>query len=197
MRRSLCREHSGLLPGCPIPEFGAAGIQFLKDDGIGELQRSRHQTQPALWNGSDDFVQLYLVEALDDGSAIRGPGNDFVAEDARCRRCDYGYSTFDVPHRFVATDSLYAPGWQRAALFESWRDFEPGVGGLAVEHHRQPLQSGARRRRVHGTGGVALVRRTATGPNCYAGINPVRSESHSRRWLNPAAFFRHRCAAIR
>src|SRR3954465_11887760 len=42
-------------------------------------------------------------KALDDGSAIRGPANDFVAENARCRACDYGYSTFNIPHRFVSS----------------------------------------------------------------------------------------------
>ena len=31
---------------------------------------------------------------------------DFTAQDSRCRACDYGYSTFNVPHRFVAS-TLY------------------------------------------------------------------------------------------
>ena len=54
-------------------------------------------------------------KALHDESAIRG-ALDFTAQDSRCRACDYGYSTFNVPHRFVASTLYTLPFGKGQAL---------------------------------------------------------------------------------
>src|SRR5258705_13294350 len=85
----------------PYPEFGAAGIQFLKNDGVANYNGLGAKISQRFGTGLTTLFSYTWSKSLDDGSAIRGPGNDFVAEDARCRHCDYGYSTFNVPHRFL------------------------------------------------------------------------------------------------
>ncbi|MEO8371300.1 MAG: carboxypeptidase-like regulatory domain-containing protein, partial [Candidatus Solibacter sp.] len=87
----------------PYPEFGAGGIQFLKNDGVGNYNGLGTKISQRFGNNLTTLFSYTWSKSLDDGSAIRGPGNDFVAQNARCRACDYGYSTFDVPHRFVAS----------------------------------------------------------------------------------------------
>ena len=47
------------------------------------------------------------IRVRGDASAIRGTGNEFAPENSHCRSCDYGYSTFNVPQRFV-TSILYS-----------------------------------------------------------------------------------------
>jgi hypothetical protein len=82
-------------------------------------------------------------KALDDGSAIRGPGNDFVAENARCRHCDYGYSTFDVPHRFVTSILYTLPFGKGQPVLNRGGVVNQILGGWQVGHdHHDPKRVG-------------------------------------------------------
>src|SRR5262249_41549231 len=86
-----------------LSRVGAAGIQFLKNDGVANYNGMGAKLTQRFGTGLTTLLSYPWSKSLDDGSAIRGPGNDFVAQDARCRHCDCGYSTFDVTQRFVAS----------------------------------------------------------------------------------------------
>src|SRR5258708_14748336 len=68
----------------PYPEFGSAGIQFLKADGVGNYNGLGTKLSQRFGNNLTTLFSYTWSKSLDDGSAIRGPGNDFVAEKARC-----------------------------------------------------------------------------------------------------------------
>src|SRR5579863_6214208 len=87
----------------PYPEFAAAGIQFLRPDGVGNYNGVGAKVSHRVGNSLTALLSYTFSRSLDDSSAIRGPGNDFVPPNARCRACDYGPSDFDVPQRFVAS----------------------------------------------------------------------------------------------
>ena len=126
---------SSVLTRLPYPEFGAAGIQFLKNDGAGNYNGLGTKVSQRFGNNMTGLFSYTWSKALDDSSAIRGPGNDFVAENARCRRCDYGYSTFDVPHRFVGVGALQSAVRKGQRFLESRRVREPGGWWVATQHH--------------------------------------------------------------
>jgi hypothetical protein len=87
------------------------------------------------------LVSYTWSKALDDGSAIRG-ALDFTAQDSRCRACDYGIATFNVPHRFVGSTLYTLPFGKGQALANrggvvnqvvgNWqiRDFPASVTGI-------------------------------------------------------------------
>ncbi len=58
-------------------------------------------------SGLTTLVGYTFSKSLDDSSAIRGTAADFAPENALCRACDYGPSSFNVPQRLVAS-ILYA-----------------------------------------------------------------------------------------
>jgi hypothetical protein len=55
-------------------------------------------------------------KALDEGSGIRGTGNDFGPMNPHCRSCELGPAGFNVPRRFV-TSILYALPFGKGQAF--------------------------------------------------------------------------------
>ena len=100
----------------PYPEFGAAGIQFLKADGVGNYNGIGAKLSQRFGKNLTSLVQLHLSRSLDDSSAIRGPGNDFVPPNARCRSCDYGPTDFNIPIALLLLFSIHSPS-ARASRF--------------------------------------------------------------------------------
>ena len=107
---------AAILSRMPYPEFGASGIQFLKDDGVANYNGLGAKLSQRFGSGLTTLISYTWSKSMDDGSAIRGPGNDFSAEDARCRACDKAASSFNVPHRFVATIVYALPFGEGRAL---------------------------------------------------------------------------------
>ena len=169
MLRSLCPGATPVVTRLPYPEFGAAGIQFLKDDGTANYNGLGTKLSQRFGTNLTTLFSYTWSKALDDGSAIRGPGNDFVAEDARCRRCDYGYSTFDVPHRFVGPFSTRSRFGKGQRFLNRGGILNQVVGGWQLSTI-STFKAAPRRRRARGTRRALSSRRTETGLNCYAGI---------------------------
>ena len=88
----------------PYPEFAAAGIQYLHADGTGNYNALDVKLSERFGTNLTTLFSYTFSKALDDGSAIRGPGNDFVPENSLCpKTCEYGPSAFHEPQRFVAS----------------------------------------------------------------------------------------------
>ena len=88
----------------PYPEY--AGIQYLRAEGIANYNGLGMKLSQRFGSNLTTLFSYTWSKALDDGSAIRGVANDFAPEDMRCRSCEYGLASFNMPHRFV-TSILY------------------------------------------------------------------------------------------
>src|SRR5258708_28330684 len=73
----------------PYPEFGAAGIQFLKNDGVANYNGFGTKLSQRFGTNLTTLFSYTWSKALDDGSAIRGPSNEFVVEYPRFLPCYY------------------------------------------------------------------------------------------------------------
>jgi hypothetical protein len=169
----------------PYPEFGAAGIQFLKADGVGNYNSLSAKFSQRFGTNLSTLLSYTWSKALDDGSAIRG-ALDFTAQDSRCRACDYGYSTFNVPQRFVASVLYTLPFGRGQRFLNRGGVVNQLVGGwqlstIATAQSGQALDTSSWD--SPGTG-FSLSNRL----NCVAGANPVFANPTAQAWYNPAAF---------
>jgi hypothetical protein len=172
----------------PYPEYGAAGIQFLKNDGVGNYNGFGTKISQRFGSDLTTLFSYTWSKALDDGSAIRGPGNDFVAQDARCRSCDYGYSTFDVPHRFVASVLYTLPFGKGRRLLNHGGVLNQAVGGWQLGTITT-IQSGSTTETASWDSAGVVFSPNGNRTNCFAGINQVVDNPTAALYFNPAAFY--------
>src|SRR5579871_3584694 len=177
--------NSPIVTRMPFPEWGPAGIQFLKADGVGNYNGVSGKITQRFGNNLTTLASYTWSKALDDGSAIRG-ALDFTAQDSRCRACDYGIATFNVPHRFVASVLYTLPFGRGQRWLNQGGVADRVVGGwqvsmIATAQSGQALDTGSWD--SPGTG-FSVSNRL----NCVAGVNPVSPNPTAQRWFNPAAF---------
>jgi Carboxypeptidase regulatory-like domain/TonB dependent receptor len=171
----------------PYPEFGAAGIQFLKADGVGNYNGVGTKLTHRAGNNLTMLLSYTYSKSMDDGSAIRGPGNDFVPPDARCRACDYGPSTFNVPHRFVGS-GIYALPFGNGQRFLNHGGFlDEVVGGWQISSIIT-MQSGAITETSSYDSAGVVFSPNGERLNCVAGVDPVLPDANATHWYNSAAF---------
>jgi hypothetical protein len=178
---------ASVLTRMPYPEFGAAGIQFLKADGVGNYNGIGAKLSQRFGSDLTTLISYTFSKAMDDGSAIRGPGNDFVPPNARCRACDYGPSDFNIPQRFVAS-ILYALPFGRGRQFLNHGGVvNQVVGGWQLTTITTIQSGGATETSSWDSAGVVF---SPSGErlNCLAGVNPVLPNANQNGWYNPAAF---------
>ena len=139
-------------------------------------------------NNLTSLISYTFSRSLDDSSAIRGPGNDFVPPNARCRSCDYGPSDFNIPQRLVASVLYTLPFGRGQRLLESRRHRKSTSRGLGAEHHHPDSQKLVARL----SGDMDLARKIVAGflgdaPGQLqklrlaiqqADINGIRSQAH-------------------
>ncbi len=179
---------SAVITRMPYPEFGAAGIQFLKDDGIANYNGLGTKLSQRFGTSLSTLLSYTWSKSMDDGSAIRGPGNDFSAENARCRACEYAVSSFNVPHRFVATVGYALPFGRGRALLKNSAIANQVVGGWQI-NTIGTLQSGSVIDTASGWDSAGVVfSPNSNRLNCNAGVNQVLNNPSQSGWLNPAAF---------
>jgi len=172
----------------PYPEFGAAGIQFLKDDGVGNYNGLGMKLSQRFGTNLTTMFSYTWSKALDDGSAIRGPGNDFVAEDARCRACDYGYSTFNIPQRFVTSILYTLPFGKGRALLNRGGVVNQVFGRWQVSTITT-IQSGSATETSSWDSAGVVFSPNGNRTNCSAGVSPVFDHPTAAAWYIPAAFY--------
>jgi len=177
--------NSAIVTRMPYPEWGPAGIQFLKADGVGNYNGISGKLSQRFGANLTTLVSYTWSKALDDGSAIRG-AQDFTAQDSRCRACDYGIATFNVPHRFVASSLYTLPFGKGQRMLNHGGIVNHVAGGwqlsvIATAQSGQALDTGSWD--SPGTG-FSVSNRL----NCVAGVDPVYANHNAKGWFNPAAF---------
>ncbi len=179
-----------ILSRLPYPEFGAAGIQFLKADGVGNYNGLGAKLSQRFGNNLTTLISYTYSRSLDDSSAIRGPGNDFVPPNARCRSCDYGPSDFNIPHRFVAS-ILYTLPFGKGQRFLNRGGVVNQVAGGWEFSTITTAQSGAATETSSWDAAGVVFSPSGERLNCVAGANPVLrnpNASGGYGWYNAAAF---------
>jgi hypothetical protein len=169
----------------PYPEW--LGIQYLLGDGVGNYNGLTAKLSQRLGSNLTTLFSYTWSKSLDDASAIRGPGNEFAPQDMRCRSCDYGYSTFNVPHRFVASVLYALPFGKGKKFLDRGGVLNQVIGGwqlstIATIQSGIPLDTTS-----WDSAGTSFVP-ASTRLNCTAGVNPVLPNPTADAYLNPAAF---------
>jgi hypothetical protein len=171
----------------PYPEFGAAGIQFLKADGVGNYNGIGTKLSQRFGKNLTSLIAYTYSRSLDDSSAIRGPNNDFVPPNARCRSCDYGPSDFNIPHRFVASVLYTLPFGKGQQFLNRGGIVNQLVGGWELSTITTAQSGAATETASWDSAGVSF---SPSGErlNCISGVNPVLPNANQNGWYNPAAF---------
>jgi hypothetical protein len=167
----------------PYPEF--SGIQFLSADGVGNYNSFTSKLSQRI--GSLTTLNSFTwARAIDDSSAIRGPGNEFAPQDTLCRSCDRGPSTFNIPLRFVSSALYTLPFGKGQRFLNHGGIADRIVGGWQVSSIFT-MQSGMP---IDTTGWDAAgtnFNPSSNRLNC-SGLNPVSPTANFNGWFNIAAF---------
>jgi hypothetical protein len=166
----------------PYPEFGAAGIQFLKADGVGNYNGLGVKLSQRFASDLTTLIAYTYSKSLDDSSAIRGPGNDFTLPNARCRSCDYGPSDFNTPQRFVASVLYTLPFGRGSHGF-----VKQAIGGWQLTTIAT-IQSGLVTETSSWDSAGVVFSPSGARLNCVAGVDPVLPNHNQNGWYNSAAF---------
>ncbi len=172
----------------PYPEFAAAGIQYLHADGTGNYNALGVKLSQRFGTNLTTLFSYTYSKSLDDGSAIRGPGNDFVPENSLCpKTCEYGPSDFNEPHRFVAS-IIYTLPFGKGQQFLNRGGIVNHVVGNWQLSTITTIQSGSvTETSTYDSAGVVFSPNGAR-LNCLAGAPEVLSNPGQNGWYNPAAF---------
>ena len=170
----------------PFTQFGI--LQTLANEGIGNYNALGVKLTRRLNSGLTFLASYTWSKSMDTTSANRGTNNDILPQDSRCLRCEYGYSAFHTPHRFVIS-TLYELPFGRGKSFLNrggivnqlvggWQ-----VGSLITWQSGSPLNTNAGSD-IPGTGGFGEPRLSTSGisPNLDSNLRATNG------WYNPAAF---------
>ena len=181
---------AAIISRLPFPEFGAAGIQYLRADGVGNYNGLGVKLSQRFGTHLTTLVSYTFSRSIDDSSAIRGPGNDFVPPNARCRSCDYGPSDFNIPHRFVASVLYQLPFGKGQQFLNRGGVLNQVVGGWEFSTITT-AQSGAVTETSSWDSAGVVFSPSGERLNCLAGVNQVTPNPNAvggRGWWNAAAF---------
>lgn len=170
----------------PFPQFGI--IQTLVNEGIGNYNALGVKVTRRLTNGLTYLASYTWSKALDTTSANRGTNNDILPQDSRCLRCEYSYSAFHTPQRFVISPLYELPfgrgkrwlnrgGWVNQ-LAGGWQ-----VGSLITWQSGRTLNTNAGSD-IPGTGGFGEPRLNAT----LTDPNLASDRRSTNAWYNVAGF---------
>ena len=169
----------------PFPQFGI--IQTLANEGVGNYNGLGMKLTRRFHGGLTYLASYTWSKSLDTTSANRGTTNDILPQNSRCLKCEYGFSAFDTPQRFV-TSVLYELPFGRGKMFAgsaNWLVNEVvggwQVGSIVTWQSGHALNTNAGSDRP-GTGGNGEPRLNATG------LSPNIDNHTSNQWFNPLAF---------
>jgi hypothetical protein len=169
----------------PYPEF--AGIQYLRAEGIANYNSLGVKMSQRFGANLTTLFSYTWSKSLDDGSAIRGVANDFAPENMRCRSCEYGISSYNVPQRFV-TSILYTLPFGKGQKFLNHGGIvNQLVGGWQVSTITT-LQSGLPIDTTSWDSAGTSFSPPSNRINCVAGVSQVLPDPNANAYLNPAAF---------
>jgi len=168
----------------PYPEY--AGIQYLMAEGIGNYNGLGMKLSQRFGSNLTTLFSYTWSKALDDGSAIRGVANDFAPQDMRCRSCEYGLASFNVPHRFVTSILYNLPFGKGQKYLNHGGVVNQVVGGWQVSTITT-LQSGLPIDTTSWDSAGTSFNPNSNRLNCVA-PNQVLSNPTANAYFNPAAF---------
>ncbi|MEO8734921.1 MAG: TonB-dependent receptor [Edaphobacter sp.] len=163
-------------------------VQILQSQNYSNYNSFSIKATRRLAAGLTYLANYTWSKSLDNSSAIRGTSTDILPQDSRCLSCEYGYSAFNIPHRFVSSLQYELPfgrgkrfasgggilnevigGWQLGSIV-TWQS------GFALNTAAGVDEAG--------TGGYGEIRLNLTGisPNLPSGKRTVKN------WYNRAAF---------
>ena len=172
----------------PYPEFAASGIQYLHADGKGNYNGLGVKLTQRFANNLTTLFSYTFSKSLDDGSAIRGPGNDFVPANSLCpHTCEYGPSAFHVPHRFVASILYTLPLGKGQKFLNHGGIVNQVVGGWQLSTITTMQSGSVTETSTYDSAGVVFSPNGAR-LNCVAGVNQILPNPGQNGWYNPAAF---------
>jgi hypothetical protein len=169
----------------PYPEL--AGIQFLEAEGVANYNGLTAKVSQRFGSNLTTLFSYTWSKALDDSSAIRGVANDFAPENMRCRTCEYGISSFNVPQRFVAS-VLYTLPLGKGRQFLNRGGFVDRVVGGWQFSTIATLQDGLPIDTTSWDSAGTSFSPSSNRLNCVAGVNPVLPNPTANGYFNPAAF---------
>ncbi len=173
------------LTRAPYPEL--SGIQYLSGDGVGNYNNLTAKVNQRIGKNLTALFSYTWSKALDDASAIRGTGNEFAPENSHCRSCDYGYSTFNVPQRFV-TSILYTLPFGKGQQFLNHGGIVDRIVGGWQFSTITTIQSGMPLDSTSWDSAGTNFSPSSNRLNCVAGVNPYLPNPNQNAYLNPAAF---------
>ncbi len=189
---ALLSNENAPLPGttafalrAPYPEF--LGIQFVRGDAIANYNGLAAKLTQRLGTNLSTMFSFTWSKSLDDASAIRGPGSEFAPQDMRCRHCEYGPSSFNVPKRFVSSILYTLPFGKGQRFLNHGGIADRVVGGwqlstIFTAQNGAPLNTTGWD--AAGTNFVPSSNRL----NCTGAASYVRDNPTANAYLNVAAF---------
>jgi len=170
----------------PYPEWH--GIQFLTGGGIANYNAFSGKFTQRFGTSLTSMFSYTWSKALDENSAIRGTGADFTLENQRCRSCDYGYSGYNVPHRFV-TSILWALPFGRGQRFaDRGGVVNQIIGGWQLSSIAVAQSGTSIVTESWDSAGMGAGFPHSNRLNCTAGVNPVAGSPTSDRYFVREAF---------
>jgi hypothetical protein len=172
----------------PYPEFGSQGIQYLHADGTANFNGFSAKLTQRFGSHLTTLLAYTFSKSMDDGSAIRGPGNDFVPENSLCpHTCEWGPSDFNIPQRFVAS-ILYTLPFGKGQQFLNHGGVVNEVFGSWQLSTITTAQSGsATETATYDSAGVVFSP-NGSRLSCVAGVPQVLPDPNQNGWYNPKAF---------
>lgn len=189
---ALLSNENAPLPGttafalrAPYPEF--LGIQYVRGDAIANYNGLAAKLTQRMGTNLSTMFSFTWSKSLDDASAIRGPGSEFAPQDMRCRHCEYGPSSFNVPKRFVSSILYTLPFGKGQRFLNHGGITDRVVGGWQVStiftaQNGAPLNTTGWD--AAGTNFVPSSNRL----NCTGAASYVRDNPTANAYFNVAAF---------
>jgi hypothetical protein len=168
----------------PYPELNA--IQYLIGQGVGDYNGASVKVTQRFSSGLTTLIGYTWSKSLDDSSAIRGTAADFAPENALCRSCDYGPSSFNVPHRLVASILYTLPFGRGKRLLNRGGVVNQIVGGWQSSTIFTAQSGAALDTSSWDAAGVAILP-SSNRLNCV-GSQPYAATPNSSHYLNISNF---------
>jgi hypothetical protein len=170
----------------PFPEYSV--LQTVHSEGTGNYNALSGKLTRRFSAGLTALISYTWSKALDSASAIRGNYADIFPQDSRCLRCDYGYSAYNTPHRFVTSALWELPfgkgrRWANTGgvvnqILGGWQ-----LGSIITIQSGRPLNTQAGWD-APGTGTFGDWRLHATGQDPYL----PEGQRSTNQWFNVRAF---------
>jgi hypothetical protein len=163
-------------------------IQVLEGQDVSSYNAFSAKISHSMAAGITYLASYTRSKSLDDSSGIRGVAGTILPQNDRCLICDYGYSAFNLPNRFVGSVVYQLPFGKGRMFLQKGGVLNQMVGGWEVSsivtwQSGLPTNTGTGFAfNPSGTAGYGEWRLEQTG------VSPNQSNRTLKQWYNPKAF---------